>query len=592
MARMAWDEATERIRAVLRPAATVCAGVAMGLLVCAVALAWWSRLGPPRPLGLDAWFIGDLHRWGADLPSRIPLAVTVVALLLVAAMVSVRQRGRDGRNLPGIPVVLVSLAVLVFFAYFTQGIPAFYRTLTQAYPVTPALAAGVAAWLLCVAGAIATLLATAAFARLGRDSLRLVAVGVVIAVVAGVVVTVGALRAGDDDRFVDASTAAATDVPALPSTLGRRGFGLTVPDAFDVEEPGAIGGKPGHYQIAAAGAGFVVYTNHRVTAYGADGTERWHYARTGQSDVVADGISVYDNGATVVVSLGRALVALDAVTGAKLWTSADPRLLDAVGHAGDRDVPFLVFRDVASWTRFDTRTGKSAWTVPDPNPPECADGEIDADTRSWVVSIARCTSAAGVDIRLIALDPASGHTQWDTTVLHAARPQEHQEQEGRPLDVIAAPANAVGVFLQFDGFGAPRAPSYANLAQKTVTVLPEQGFPQPSLGPGDEFVVADRQLTLFGADGKQRCTVSRNVSGLNNRVPGRAAGLSYLAFPGSFVVADRGIQPALRTFDSTTCAESGAVPAAAVEGMVPVPGAVLVLRRDGHNLLIDGYRAD
>jgi hypothetical protein len=75
-------------------------------------------------------------------------------------------------------------------------------------------------------------------------------------------------------------------------------------------------------------------------------------------------------------------------------------------------------------------------------------------------------------------------------------------------------------------------------------------------------------------------------------VPGRGAGLSYVVFPHSFVVTDRGIQPALRTYDTATCAESGwAVPAAAVEGMVPVPGAVLVLRRDGQNLLIDGYRA-
>jgi hypothetical protein len=589
MAGMVRGEATERIRAVMRSAATVCAGVALGLLACAVALAWWSRLGVPRPFGLDAWFIAGLHRWGADLPSRIPLAVTVVALLVFAVMVSAWQRGRDGRDLPGIPVVVVALAVLVFFAYFSQGIPAFYRTLTQAYPVTAALSAGVAAWFLCLAGVIAALLATAAFARLSRDSVRLVALGVVVAVIAGAVVTVGALRAGDDNRFVDGSTAAATDVPPLPSALGGRSFGVTVPDAFDADAPGTIGGKPGHYQIVAAGAGFVVYANHRVTAYGADGTERWHYARTGQSDVRAEGISVYDNGATVVVSLGRALVALDAVTGARLWTSTDSEMLEAVGHSADRDVPFLVYRDAESWTRFDTRTGNPAWTVSDPNPATCADREIDADTRSWVVSVARCSSSDGVDIRLVALDPTSGVTQWETTVLHAAPPPPGPQ--GTPVDAIAAAANAVGVFLQFAGVDAPSAPSYANVAQKTVTALPERGYPQPSPGPGDEFVVSDRELTLFGADGTQRCTVSGTVSGVNNRVPGRGAGLSYLVFPHSFVVADRGIQPALRTFDTTTCAESGSVPSTAVEGMVPVPGAVLVLRRDGQNLLIDGYRA-
>lgn len=97
-------------------------------------------------------------------------------------------------------------------------------------------------------------------------------------------------------------------------------------------------------------------------------------------------------------------------------------------------------------------------------------------------------------------------------------------------------------------------------------------------------------MTLFAADGTERCTFSGTVSGLTNRVPGRGAGLSYLVFPDTFVVADRDLEPALRTFDSTMCAESGSVPATAVEGMVPVPGAALVLRRDGQNLLIDGYR--
>ena len=62
-----------------------------------------------------------------------------------------------------------------------------------------------------------------------------------------------------------------------------------------------------------------------------------------------------------------------------------------------------------------------------------------------------------------------------------------------------------------------------------------------------------------------------------------------MSFADSFVVADRSGSAALRTFDATTCAQTGEVEAASVEGLVPVPGAVLVLRRDGRTLLIDGY---
>ncbi|MGV9802623.1 outer membrane protein assembly factor BamB family protein [Mycobacterium sp. NPDC003449] len=584
---MGREETAERVQGVLHRLTLVLAGVAVGLLACAVALAWWSRLGAAQPLGADSWFAGVLHRWGADLPGRIPLAVTVVAVLLVAAMALAWLRGRDEKDLPAIPVVIVALVALVFFAFFTQGIPAFYRAIAGSYPVTPSLPAGVGAWGLCLAGAVAALLSAGAFARLAREDARPLALGAVIALVAGVAVTVVAARAGDDDRFVDAATAAATDVPAAPSALGRRAFTNTVAGVFD--EPGPGGAGLPHYQIAAAGTGFVVLRDQRVTAYGADGDERWHYARTGQADVTVDGIRVVDDGATVLVSAGRAVVGLDAVTGEHLWTSADADLVEAVrGRYGPASGPLLMrWDETLRWSRYDARTGRPMWTVDAPHP-DCGMAEPVA-TPSGVVSVVPCADGK---VWLTLLDPQTGETSWDTSIFagRAAGADTTDPAAGLGPQVLAAPANRVGVFVDIEQPGAEQGSLYVNLATRTVSPLPPGGYPAPAPGPGDEFVVSDRQLTVFGADGGQRCTLGADLRAQDNRVPGLGGGVAYLSFPDAVVVAARGAQAGLLTFDAATCAPTGRVPAEGIEGVVPVPGAVLVLRRDGRDLVVDGYR--
>lgn len=572
MAAVAPEEKTERVRPLLRRVTMVLAGLAAVLLLWAVALGAWSRLAAPRSLGEDAWYVSGLHRWGAALPNGIAISVAAVAVVLAAAIAFSVWRGRrPDTYLPGGPAAWAAIFALLFFAYCSQGLPEFYRTVMNSQPVTSAMPAAVAAWVLSIAGTAATLFAAGAFPRLTRGSVRWLGAGAVIAVVVASVVTVMAVRAGDDERYRDATTAAATDIPAVPADLGRRTFTVALPEAFAANPPAP------EFYVAAGGAGFVVYQAGRVTAYGADGKERWHYARTGPGEVAISGMRVFDN--TVVLFLDNALVGLDAVTGEQLWSSTDSRLVYAISQqAGyNLDAPFVVYRDQVSWVRYDTRTGTPMWTVPAPHP-EC--GGRDADTRSWLVSVWRCESGGGADIRVLAIDPGNGETRWDSVVLHGAP----------DLDAVATPANAVGILMQFAG--SPGGMSYVNVVDKSVTPLPQRGSGEPSPGPADDFVFSDRgdgrHAVRYGADGRPRCTVTDDVRGVETAVPGQGNGLAYVSFAGSFVVADRN---GLRTFDGSTCAQTAQVPAESVQGFVPTPGAVLVLRRDDRTLQIDGYTA-
>ncbi|WP_166903025.1 PQQ-binding-like beta-propeller repeat protein [Mycobacterium sp. DL440] len=578
-----------RVLGVLRRAGTVLAGAAAVWLVWAVVLGAWARLVAPRSTGESAWYVFNLHRWGAALPNRMALAVTVIAVVLIAAMVYSVWRGRTDRDLAATPAGAAGVAAVLVIAYVSQGIPAFYHRVMDSAPVTTALPLGTAAWWLCLAGAAATFLAARAFPRLERGSVKLLAVGAAIAIVVAAVVTVGALRAGDDARFVDATTAAATDVPGVPTALGKRTFTVSVPDAFAERDVSV-------YDIDSAGAGFAVYQKGRITAYGTDGKERWHYARTGPGDVGVNGMRVVDSGATVLAFIDGGLVGLDATTGEQLWTSGDADLHDAArGRFRLATGPFIVgWNDERVWTRYDGRTGHALWSVPAPHP-GCGIVEP-VVAASGVVSTVQCEDGK---VWLSVLDPETGEIGWDT-VLSEEKIDPAVPIEQRYLKLGARPANGIGVFISLLGSGAPDSALYADIVHRTVTALPADGRFAESYGPSDDFVVwylDDRttRLTLFGPDGHQRCQVPDGVEPVRTTVPSqRVDQPAYVAFPDSLVLADRGARGAtgsLRTFDAKTCAQTATVPAESVEGLVPAPGAVLVLRRDGQTLQIDGYTA-
>lgn len=576
-----------RVLGVLRSVGTVLAGAAVVLLVWAAVLGAWARLAAPRSAAESAWYVVGLHRWGDALPNRMALAVAVIAVVLIAAMAYGVWRGHTGRDLAATPAGTAGVAALLFIAYVSQGIPEFYRMVMDSSPVTAALPAGMASWWLCLAGAAATFLAARAVPRLDRAAVRLLAVGAAIAVVVAAVVTVGALRTGDDGRFVDATTAAATDVPAVPNALGKRTFTVSVPDAFSDQRLPA-------YDIASAGAGFAVYRDGRITAYGPDGKERWHYARTGPGDVGVTGMRVIDGGATVLAFIDGGLVGLDAITGQRLWIGAATDLQEAArGRFSVATGPFIVgWNDERIWTRYDGRTGRAMWSVPAPHP-GCGIVEP-LVTASGVVSTVQCQDGK---VWLTVLDPETGETGWDT-VLTDKPIDPSLPIEQRYLKLGARPANGIGVFVSLLGSGAPGGALYADIAHRVVTALPADGRPAETYGPGEDFVVwylTDRatRLTLFGPDGHQRCQVPDGVEPVRTNVPSlRVDQPAFVTFPDSLVLADRGPRGgagSLRTFDAKTCAQTATVPAESVEGLVPTPGAVLVLRRDGQTLQVDGY---
>lgn len=583
------QKAAERVLGVLRLLGTVLAGAAVVLLVWAAALGAWARLVAPRSAGEGSWYVVGLHRWGEALPNRMALVVVAVAVVAIAAMAYSVWRGQTGRDLAATPAGAAGVAAVLVIAYVSQGIPAFYRTAMTNSPVTAALPAGMAAWWLCLAGAAATFLAARAFPRLDRGAAKLLAVGAAIAVVVAAVVTVGALRAGDDGRFVDAATAAATDVPAVPNALGKRTFTVSVPDAF-VDK-----GVP-TYDIGSAGAGFAVYRDGRITAYGPDGKERWHYARTGPGDVGVTGMRVLDNGATVLAFIDGGLVGLDATTGQQLWVSADAALQEAArGRFRLASGPFIVgWTDEHIWTRYDGRTGRAMWSVPAPHP-GCGIVEP-VVTTAGVVSTVQCQDGK---VWLSVLDPETGQIGWDT-VLTEKKIDPAVPIEQRYLKLGARPANGAGVFVSLSGSGAPDSALYADIVHRTVSPLPSDGRPAESYGPSEDFVVwylTDRttRLTLFGPDGHQRCQVPDGVEPVRVNVPSlRVDQPAFVAFPDTLLLADRGARGtagSLRRFDAKTCAQTATVPAESVEGLIPAPGAVLVLRRDGQTLQIDGYTA-
>lgn len=307
-------------------------------------------------------------------------------------------------------------------------------------PVTTALPLGVASWWLCLAGAAATFLAARAFPRMERGAVKLLAVGAAIAVVVAAVVTVGALRAGDDGRFVDSSTAAATDVPAIPTALGKRTFTVSVPDAFADKDVSV-------YDIDSAGAGFAVYQHGRITGYGSDGKERWHYARTGPAEIGVNGMRVVDNGATVVAFIDGGLVGLDAVTGAQLWASGDEALGAAVrGRYRAATGPLIVgWNDERIWTRYDSRTGRVLWSVPAPHL-GCGITEPIV-TASGVVSTVQCEDGK---VWLSVLDPETGQIGWDTVLAEQRSTRRHRSMSATSRSWPGRPTASVSSYPCWD----------------------------------------------------------------------------------------------------------------------------------------------
>jgi PQQ-like domain len=122
-------------------------------------------------------------------------------------------------------------------------------------------------------------------------------------------------------------------------------------------------------------------------------------------------------------------VGLDAVTGAKLWTSTDPTIGAAL-DVGDSDYasPHFVVRDDGRWTALDPHTGRRTWSIVDPV--HCPGGVVPdgmlptahgqhvypVDTPTRIGAVLDCSTRDRVDLRLITVNPSSGAVTADKTL--------------------------------------------------------------------------------------------------------------------------------------------------------------------------------
>jgi hypothetical protein len=170
------------------------------------------------------------------------------------------------------------------------------------------------------------------------------------------------------------------------------------------------------------------------------------------------------------------------------------------------------------------------------------------------------------------------------------------------VTVLESPVSRVGVFVRIQGDTQSSRQWYVDVVDQTVTDIPEGMSLAGTVGPADDFVgtVYDRErrqrdLTLFDASGAEKCTLS-GVDTVGNLVPGYGDDAAYVSFADSVVVAHRDGDwkaVALQSFDASCRQIASRLTVGYLEGFVPVPGAVLVLRAaDDHSLEIEGYSAD
>lgn len=589
--------------------ASFSAGAAIVLLLSAIALAVWSRLDAKFGVVGDAAPPSgvDEHPWNSATFLSVSAAVVAV-LLLIPLQRTMRSRAAA---LPPrwASVGVVAVCALVFLAAFSTGALGYVREVMSEGPITAALPAAIGAWVLAIAGAVATVFAGFGLPWWTRRVKSALVVGVVVAVVVSGAVAVAAGFAGNDARFIDATTASQVDVPPYPTALGQHRFSVKLPGARP-----AIDRR--NYEIWPAGPGFIVSYAGAVTAYGADGNERWHYRRTGPADAIMSA-RVYDRGATVVIAdFGAAparsesvLVGIDAITGQRLWTRRDARLTSAfLAESGLYDAdPFLVDRTDETWTRFDARTGKAMWSVTNPRG-DCSEQRA-ADTGNRLTSLLWCERETEghrvVDHRILAADPRNGEKLWEYTYL----PDVPLDDESwRDYSIYPFPTGSDGIYLEVSASDPQRATDYyVDPGKELIVALPADVDALTTPAPAEDFLVRhkrnpptrDSVLSVYGSDGKPRCTTTTPIYPGGRLLPNRRESrVGYVALRDGFVVYDYGPDSRydehsfLRMFSNTTCQPTSEVPFDAILGLVAAPGVLLALRQDVPDMetvVIEGY---
>jgi hypothetical protein len=573
------------------------AGVAFGLVaaVASGALAIWA-------LGWAAAPPPAIHAKTDLSPALlVTLVVSVVALISLLATLRARppaepgERDEVSRALTHTTqatdlaeaVALVAVIALLIAAYAT-GLPGKLVIVEQhAFPASQSYAAA-AAWLLGLLGNL--VVAVGLWPKSSRrTAVRLHFSGAAVAAIVALIAVFVVVQRSDEQRAVDATTAAEVPTAPVPATLGERRFSIT---AKAMGTPAAPVD-----QVAAAGAGFVVLEKRGVRSYDPEGHLRWLYLRSDRRDINADAMRVFDDGRTVVLRLvdgegpgggwlANRVVALDAMTGHQLWQRDDfddqyplhsPRWMTANSRY------MLVDGDHDRLTRIDTRTGHPAWTTTLARDEDHCDGG-GVDTAAAIVYVEECITSGEATLRLTSVAPDSGRT---TDSLVERFMTDWRSGSGVGFDVLPAADDAIAVQdirlealrqKRWDVIWIPTAATAwtGRPASFVGSPGPDVLTSEPDPGGGsDSWAYAMRS----GPELKVRCLLPVDAS----------AGGTVAWLPDEVVVP----QPhtGITAFDRTTCAPrpSHAPASSRPQYVIPAPGVVLAIAKGSSTITIDGY---
>ncbi|BBZ15531.1 PQQ-binding-like beta-propeller repeat protein [Mycobacterium branderi] len=593
---MATEQESSRF-AWLRAAAAAFGAV---LLVWAIGVGLYSALVAQRiPCGK----CGDYYA-GAAAAEHVAVGEAWVAVgcaaLMVAVLVYVRARRRGG-GFAGGPmgawVVLLLVWALVALLVLPETsnlsltkLVTLYRRAMTDFTVTDQLPTAVVAVALAAAGAVAAGLGAGALARGGQRWPA--AAGAVLAVLVGVTASTAAVRAGDDARYVEATTAAPVAVPAVPDTLGHQRFHLSLARGLSPYDEHAAESFQ-YAPVFAGGAGFVVWRTAADGVFGYDGAgqERWHYRRTGPAKVRIVQVHLYDQGKTVVLKLSSnwsgsqsqtqtpTLVGLDALTGAQLWSHSGAALADAFDSGGYwTPSPFLVARNKPDWIGFDARTGRQIWQIP--NPLGCGGG-WDADTASRLAGIEECDADQHPSFRLVTVDPRTGQVQANRLILTQPK-----------VDfAFVKVVSSEGILLDVGRFGSNSVKTYINAATGQVADV-SGTFPLKQLRRVGDLVAdagSPDRVILYGPDGRPRCDVPGSARLSNMHAVAQPA-VAWLGHQFVYLASEHH-DIFLRVTDRATCATVATLPDPwNTLDLMGAPGVTLVrsLTADGE-VVLDGY---
>ena len=494
--------------------------------------------------------------------------VAASAALLIAAAVVRMLRGPltrrgDRTDIVG-ALALAYLLVVGIAATEVQPWTDLHWLLTLR-PTTTQGPAVAAAGLLSMLGAVALGLGRRAVSHDWKPVPRSAIGGAALALIVVAASIVVAANAGDDSRFVQASTAGDGGVPPAPSVFGEQRFHIRFSDR--PADPNQA--RFDYPDILSAGSAFVVFDRSRgeLIAYEFDGQQRWHYRRTGPDVLRVIDAHVYDDGRTLVVALANSnggpdakhtFIGLDAVSGQQLWMRSGELLEDAF-WPGHYPSPYFVARQRQSWTAFNPRTGKQIWQIS--NPDRCGSpGQLDGAS-GLLVDVDICQGEGAITYTLVTVDAATGNV--------VRRQQlQHIENGSGPLEgQRVEKAGGDGVVVTITWPDGRRLNTYANAVTGHTTDLGAT-YVSTDEARGRGFFTQSESgfVNLIGADGMQRCTFPFAVSPVGD---GSHVGIAWYPHQLAYTNDIVGDRTYLRVADRETCQ---------IQQSLPITGEPLTLR--------------